>query len=332
MDIYGIIYCTTNLINNKKYIGQTIHSLEERKLSHIKCASNKRKQYFHNAIHKYGEDKFYWEVIDVAFTKEELDSKERFWIKELKTLKKEHGYNIAEGGSFGNGFAGKTIEEMDSLRKIMSDKAKQRIERDGINERLVDYAKKQKGTKFTEEHRENMSKAARNRDAPSKETREKISKARKGWKMSEEQKEMLRKNGGTPWSSSQRDKYNKYLETRSDEHKEALTKKRLETRARLQAEGMRDYSMPAHVKNKLIEINKNKKVSDEQRKKISEYQQEFSPARKKVIAILREKPSFYLEFPSIISFCEYLSISYKVFYKYKKDSSFRYEILIEERR
>lgn len=98
-----IIYKATNLINNKIYIGQTINTLEYRKHQHFresKCEKRKN-NYFHNAISKYGCDNFTFEEIDVANTQEELDEKERFWIKHYNTTDKTKGYNLDSGGRGG---------------------------------------------------------------------------------------------------------------------------------------------------------------------------------------------------------------------------------------
>jgi hypothetical protein len=54
------IYMITNIVNNKKYIGQTISSIEHRWDQHT---SNARRytnkcRYLENAIRKYGEHNF----------------------------------------------------------------------------------------------------------------------------------------------------------------------------------------------------------------------------------------------------------------------------------
>lgn len=93
---YGIIYCAYNKINQKRYIGQTIQRLSERKAAHY---SKDKEIYFHRALHKYAESDWEWSVIDTAENKEELDQKEIYWIAYYKTTNSEYGYNILSGGS-----------------------------------------------------------------------------------------------------------------------------------------------------------------------------------------------------------------------------------------
>lgn len=97
---HGIIYKVTNLINGKCYIGQTTHDLEWRKKYHI-YNTKYCKNYFLNALKKYGENNFNWEIIDTANSQKELDEKEKYYISFYKTLNKNLGYNLRDGGNGG---------------------------------------------------------------------------------------------------------------------------------------------------------------------------------------------------------------------------------------
>ena len=105
---YGIIYRVTNLINNKIYIGQTVTSLITRRIGHY---SNARRGTFdipfHKAIRKYGEDAFLWEVADVAWSRDDLNDKEKKWIAFYDSNKRDKGYNATIGG---DAFGGKGEE------------------------------------------------------------------------------------------------------------------------------------------------------------------------------------------------------------------------------
>ena len=101
MNNYGIIYKVTNSLTNKIYIGQTIENLQIRKNKHYFKArkflkENKYTNHFFNALNKYPEETFTWEIIDYASNQQELDEKEAYWIKYYNSIK--HGYNIREGG------------------------------------------------------------------------------------------------------------------------------------------------------------------------------------------------------------------------------------------
>lgn len=98
----GYIYCITNNINNKKYIGQTKSTVNHRIGQHF--ANNKNKQVIGRAIQKYGKYNFSFEEIAKyeRKTKDDLikvlNEKEIFYIKKYKSLIGEHGYNISKGG------------------------------------------------------------------------------------------------------------------------------------------------------------------------------------------------------------------------------------------
>lgn len=95
--MYMIIYLVTNLINQMKYVGQTIRTLKQRKSSHLSSSKKGSTYYLHRAIRKYGAENFKWEVIYNASSEEELNEKETYFIKEYNTNSQD-GYNLTEGG------------------------------------------------------------------------------------------------------------------------------------------------------------------------------------------------------------------------------------------
>jgi group I intron endonuclease len=96
-DFFGIVYYVENDINKKKYIGQTIRSLEERKTEHINSCKRKEKRAVYNAMNKYGIDNFSWGILDYCENQEELDKRESYWIDYYNTLTGK-GYNMIAGG------------------------------------------------------------------------------------------------------------------------------------------------------------------------------------------------------------------------------------------
>ena len=95
-----IIYCSTNQINYKSYIGQT-SNFEERKKSHIRNSiknyKNKCKNAFQKALYKYGVENFNWEIICECSSVEEANEMEEYYILFLNTLS-PNGYNLKSGG------------------------------------------------------------------------------------------------------------------------------------------------------------------------------------------------------------------------------------------
>ena len=90
-----IVYKATNIINGDFYIGVTRVGLGKRAKQHFYDIRAMRKvcSKFGAAVRKYGEDSFYFEVIDTTDSFESLMSKEIELIAALKPK-----YNICRGG------------------------------------------------------------------------------------------------------------------------------------------------------------------------------------------------------------------------------------------
>jgi hypothetical protein len=89
----GIIYKVTSP-SGKIYVGQTVHTLEERIKGHNKKSTNCT--LLKRAIDKYGDEMVY-EIIETV-PHELLDERETYWIKELNSLA-PNGYNCSTGGN-----------------------------------------------------------------------------------------------------------------------------------------------------------------------------------------------------------------------------------------
>lgn len=107
----GIIYCFTNKINNKKYIGQTINP-NQRYNAHKSNYQNSNNQEYnsllHKAFRKYDFENFDYEILSKDIDDIELlNQLEIFYIKKFNT-KAPNGYNVESGGK--NAPKPKTLE------------------------------------------------------------------------------------------------------------------------------------------------------------------------------------------------------------------------------
>lgn len=119
---YGFIYKITNILNGDSYIGQVYNkSIEERWDRHIDpIIKNKEvKSHLGRALKKYGIENFKIEKIDTAYSVEDINKKEKYWIKYYKD-KGIKLYNETDGGEGGNTYKYKTKEEMDEIKKKIS--------------------------------------------------------------------------------------------------------------------------------------------------------------------------------------------------------------------
>lgn len=164
------VYCHTNKINNKKYIGITSMSIS---LRWGKDGYGYRKQSFYKAIKKHGWDNFKHEILFENLSEKEAKNKEIELICEHNT-KTPNGYNITEGGDGSVGYKA-TLQTREKLSKShLGQKAWNK----GIKpspETLEKLKQSHKRLWKDKEHQERMSKAHMG-VAHTKETIDKISK------------------------------------------------------------------------------------------------------------------------------------------------------------
>lgn len=93
------IYCHTNCVNGKRYVGQTVYSMEKRWGDHVANAKGIKigSPVFTRAIRKHGADAFDHMVLEVVSTQEEADLAETRWIEQL-VCRVPSGYNLKSGG------------------------------------------------------------------------------------------------------------------------------------------------------------------------------------------------------------------------------------------
>jgi group I intron endonuclease len=107
------IYVVENLINNKRYVGQT-SNLDKRRELHLKGFS--RCPALNSAVQKYGEKNFDFVIIERCASQDELNAKEAYWIERLKTLAPA-GYNLRKGGECGGKLLPETKDKISRSRK-----------------------------------------------------------------------------------------------------------------------------------------------------------------------------------------------------------------------
>jgi hypothetical protein len=161
--VVGEIYVITNIINNKKYIGQTrSHRLNHNKYrpfgfigrfkDHVnECYSKKKNcsKYLNYALLKYDVKSFTCEKI-LECSLDKLDEYEIKYIKESNT-KYPNGYNLTDGGKSGRYVCvDKSLVSFAERPKNTkrSEITKQRIS-DGVKEALKDVSKRTEMMKST---------------------------------------------------------------------------------------------------------------------------------------------------------------------------------------
>jgi group I intron endonuclease len=182
-----IIYKTTNLINNKIYVGQ------DSKNDPSYLGSGK---IIKDAIKKYGESNFIKEILEECTTKEELDEREIYWINKLNSINSEIGYNLALGGN--SPMKNRRHTDKTKIKLSLLWKGKKRTP-----ENKEKLSKSKTGTKHTEETKKKISKSGKGRIAPNKgiktseETKEKQRLAKVGKKLTKDHiNKIVAKNKG----------------------------------------------------------------------------------------------------------------------------------------
>jgi group I intron endonuclease len=180
------IYKITNLTNNKIYIGQTHYQSDKYMGSGVLIGY---------ALKKYGIENFVKEYIDEALSQEELDNKEKFWIKELHAQDAAIGYNIADGGwncfTMNNDIKAKISKTLTG--KYVGEKAF----RKGLTltqEHKDAISKALKGIPLSEEHKKNISVSLVGK-TKSEEHRKKLSMSHTGKTLSDEHKQKISDGG-----------------------------------------------------------------------------------------------------------------------------------------
>lgn len=144
-----IIYKITNRLNGKVYIGQTRYSLEHRMAQHFRRADAGDNTHLYQAIRKYGRDAFEFCILCRAYSKDELNRLETFYIQQYDSIKT--GYNMVDGGD-------NNVMDLPGVKATHDATMRSEEVRQKLSQTMK--RKVRNGELFTEEHRRHLSEAA----------------------------------------------------------------------------------------------------------------------------------------------------------------------------
>src|SRR3990167_6897535 len=110
-----MIYCITNLVNGKRYVGQT-KNLVRRKKQHFTEAPKRCDHPMARAVRKYGRENFEIKIIEEC-DDSIVDERERFWIALYRTIEHYLGYNCEDGGNACKSLSEETKHKISESRK-----------------------------------------------------------------------------------------------------------------------------------------------------------------------------------------------------------------------
>ena len=127
--VFGIIYAIRNKVNDKYYVGKTVKTFYKRYCIKDKenpiedLSKNTHNKYLKNAINKYGFENFeVIPVLDKAYSKEQLDELEKYYIALYRTEKYGGVYNITTGGDDGYTFINSFVTKLKNINIIKNTK------------------------------------------------------------------------------------------------------------------------------------------------------------------------------------------------------------------
>ena len=180
------IYCITNLINGKRYIGKSDNNVLERLKLHKKLS--KTNKHLRDSILKYGLDNFRFEILEIC-PKEICGKRERYWIEYYDSM--NNGYNFTTGGEGESGWhlsqqsrdliskSWKTRVVSEETRKKLSEANKGKKWSDEMRKRASVNNRGEKNSFYGKHHTEETKrKISESHTNPSESVREKLSKSR----------------------------------------------------------------------------------------------------------------------------------------------------------
>ena len=100
MEIKTMVYQTTNLKNDKIYIGYTTMGLKQTKFSHKSCANRGDSRPIYEAIKKHGFYNFIQTAIEEFQSQDEAYEFKEACIMEFNSMNPKYGYNCTTGSLY----------------------------------------------------------------------------------------------------------------------------------------------------------------------------------------------------------------------------------------
>ena len=114
---FSCVYMWTNLVNGKKYVGQT--QCFGQRMARYRCGY--RKTNIEKAIHEYGTENFDIVVLERDVPLDMLNEREQYWIDYYQTYDEKHGYNVQRYARSNRGYK-HTQEWRDKFSATLKDK------------------------------------------------------------------------------------------------------------------------------------------------------------------------------------------------------------------
>lgn len=186
------VYRVTCVENNKKYIGITQHDIRERFNGHISAASLGSTCVFHCALRKYGHENFLLELVECVDTWEIACQREIFLIESEQTHVSVGGYNSTKGGDGNLG-----LKHTLASKQKMSESQKKRTRKPHSEKTKQKISNAKKGKKLSLATIEKIQQTKLSRAYPKRkhtnEARKKMSLAKKDKPLTKTQSEALAK-------------------------------------------------------------------------------------------------------------------------------------------